>query len=296
MIQAPMTERGTAFRSLGSQRRLEQRSLSRTSTDALRLGQPRSAICSAAAKSTRVLFATIALLLFVFATRAQVSQSAFDAANKLYEQNKFAEAASAYEKLLQNGQASEALYFNWGNALFKAGQIGRAIAAYQQAEHLSPRDADVRANLQFARNQVQGPTLLPDRLSNWLGRLSLNEWTWLASAALWIWLLLLAAAQWRPGLKPTLRAPGLWAGMATLILCVLLGMAVYSERVIPRAVVIAQETTARQAPLEESQNAFTLHDGAEVQILDRKDQWLQVQTDPRRTGWVRRENLLLKSG
>ena len=238
---------------------------------------------------------TMALLLFAFATQAQISQSAFDAANKLYEQNKFAEAASAYEKLLQNGQASEALYFNWGNALFKAGQIGRAIAAYQQAERLSPRDADVRANLQFARNQVQGPTLLPDRLSKWLGKLSLNEWTWLACAALWIWLLLLTAAQWRPSLKTTLRTPGVWAGVATVILCALLGMALYSEQVIPRAIVIAQETTARQAPLEESQSAFTLHDGAEVQILDRKDQWLQVQTDPRRTGWVRRENLLLKS-
>jgi tetratricopeptide (TPR) repeat protein len=237
-----------------------------------------------------------ALLLFAFATHAQISQSAFDAANKLYEQNKFSEAASAYEKLLQNGQASEALYFNWGNSLFKSGQIGRAIAAYRQAERLSPRDADVRANLQFARNQVQGPSLLPDRLSNWLAKLSLNEWAGLASAALWTWLLFLTAAQWRPSLKMTLRTPAVWAGIATLILCALLGMALYSERGISRGIVIAQETTVRQAPLEESQSAFTLHDGAEVQILDRKDQWLQVQTDPRRTGWVRRENLLLKSG
>ncbi|HEU0039111.1 MAG TPA: tetratricopeptide repeat protein, partial [Verrucomicrobiae bacterium] len=71
--------------------------------------------------------------------------SAFDAANRLYEQSKFAEAASAYEKLVQNGAVSPALCFNLGNAFFKASQVGRAIAAYRQAERLTPRDPDVRA-------------------------------------------------------------------------------------------------------------------------------------------------------
>ena len=41
---------------------------------------------------------------------------------------------------------------------------------------------DVRANLQFARNQVQGPTRRPGRVEGWLGTLSLNEWMALAAA------------------------------------------------------------------------------------------------------------------
>ena len=75
----------------------------------------------------------------------------FDTANKLYEEGKFAEAAAAYESLVQSRQVSAALYFNLGNAWFKSGQIGRAIAAYRQAEQMTPRDPDLRANLQFAR-------------------------------------------------------------------------------------------------------------------------------------------------
>lgn len=223
---------------------------------------------------------------------AEISAAAFDAANKLYEQGKFAEAAKGYEKLLQTGQASEAIYFNLGNALFKTGQIGRAIATYDQAQQLAPRDPDVRANLQFARNQVQGPTLVPKKLRRWLGKLRLDEWTWLASAAIWLWLWLLTLVQWRPALKPALRSLMVGLGAIAAMLCACFGAAFYSACFTHRAIVVAPEAVVRQAPLEESQSAFTLHDGAELQILDQKDQWLQVRADPRRIGWLRRESVL----
>ena len=75
------------------------------------------------------------------------------------------------------------MLFNWGNALFKSGQLGRAIAVYRRAEALSPRDPDLRANLQFARNSVTGGAgARPDRWRHWLNRWTLNEWT--ASAAI----------------------------------------------------------------------------------------------------------------
>src|SRR5262245_41102750 len=124
---------------------------------------------------------------------SQSGDSAFESANRLYEQGKFTEAASAYQKLVQSGYASTAVYFNLGNAFFKAGQIGQAVAAYRQAERISPRDPDLRANLQFARNQIQGPTLGIPAWQRWLGKLSLNEWTLLAAGAVWVWFLLLIA-------------------------------------------------------------------------------------------------------
>src|SRR5262245_50565847 len=102
-----------------------------------------------------------ALALLFLSSAHAASESAgppFDSANLLYEQGKFAEAASAYQSLLKSGRTSAAVYYNLGNAFFKAGQIGRAIAAYARAEQITPRDPDLRANLQFARNQVQGPT------------------------------------------------------------------------------------------------------------------------------------------
>ena len=63
----------------------------------------------------------------------------FAAANKLYAEGEFAEASSAYDAILKTGAQSPALLFNAGNAEFKAGHLGKAIAAYRQAELLAPR-------------------------------------------------------------------------------------------------------------------------------------------------------------
>ena len=83
----------------------------------------------------------------------------FSTANKLYAEGKFADAANTYENILKTGAQSPALLFNDANAEFKAGNLGRAITAYRRAALLAPRDTEIRANLQFVRNQVQGPAV-----------------------------------------------------------------------------------------------------------------------------------------
>jgi tetratricopeptide (TPR) repeat protein len=230
-----------------------------------------------------------------FCSRADLSASAFESANKLYEEGKFAEAAAAYESLVQSRQVSAALYFNLGNAWFKSGQIGRAIAAYRQAEQITPRDPDLRANLQFARNQTPAPTLSPSRWHRWLGRLTLNEWTVLAAVALWLWLLLLAILQWRPNLRLVLRAYVFSLAVLAALLCACAAAALQETRFTRAAIVITHEATVRYGPLAESPAAFTVHDGAELRVLDQKDEWLQVSGGPRRTGWLRRDQTLLPS-
>jgi tetratricopeptide (TPR) repeat protein len=219
--------------------------------------------------------------------------AAFDSANKLYEEGKYSEAASAYEALVQSGQCSAAIYFNLGNAFFKSGQIGRAIAAYRHAQQLAPRDPDLRANLQFARNQTPGPSLLPGRWERWLGRLSLNEWTVLAAGAVWLWLILLAMLQWRPALRPGLRTYVISLGVLAGLLCACTGASLCETRYHAIAIVTARETAVRYTPLPEAATAFTVADGAELRVMDQKDEWLQVNAGPRRTGWLRRDQVLI---
>ncbi len=238
------------------------------------------------------LFLLLAALVPLCA-RADLSTSAFESANKLYEEGKFAEAAVAYQGLVQSGQVSAPLYFNLGNAWFKSGQIGRAIAAYRQAEQITPRDPDLRANLQFARNQTPSPTLSPSRWQRWLGRLTLNEWTVMAAVALWLWLLLLAILQWRPMLKPMLRNYVLCLAVLVALLCACAAAALRETRFTRMAIVIAGEATIRYGPLTESPAAFTVHDGAELRVLDQKDEWLQVSAGPGRIGWLRRDQTLI---
>jgi len=224
-----------------------------------------------------------------------IQASAFDDANKLYYEGKFSDAAAAYEKLTHSGMASPALYFNLGNARFKSGQIGRAISAYKEAERFTPRDPDLRANLQFARNQAQGPTLKLDPVQRLLTRLTLNEWTLLASGSIWVLLVLLSVCQWRPAWSRSLRGFLVLWFIVSLVFCGCLGAALYQDFSNPSGVVIAAQAVVRNGPLEESKNAFTLQDGSEVRVLDRKENWLLITTDPQRMGWLRREQVLLGS-
>src|SRR5262249_54460599 len=146
-------------------------------------------------------------------------------------------------------EGSVAVYFNLGNAWFKSGQLGRAIAAYRQAERLNPRDPDVRANLQFARNQAQGPTLVPNRWFQWLHKLTLNEWTMLAACALWLSLLLFTAVQWRPAWKSHLRGWLALAALGTAISCSCLGLALHRAYSSPTAI-ITHDAIVQQGPVE----------------------------------------------
>lgn len=236
----------------------------------------------------RWLLFLLAVVVWIFTGGAKAADfsAAFNAANKLYAEGKFTAAAAGYEKILQASQVSPALHFNYGNAEFKSGNLGRAIAAYRRAAQLAPRDAEVRANLEFARNQVSGPTRRESRWANWLGTLTLNEWTALAVAAFWLTFALLAARQLRPALKPALRSLTLGAVMAALLAGAGLGVNAALHFSRQTVVIVAPDATARSGPFDEAQSAFTAHNGAELAVLDRRNDWLQVTDGSGRIGWL----------
>jgi tetratricopeptide (TPR) repeat protein len=236
-----------------------------------------------------ILPAMAAVWIFTGSAMATDVSAEFNAANKLYAEGKFAEAADTYERILQSGAVSPALYFNYGNAEFKSGNLGRAIAAYHRAAQLAPRDAEVQANLDFARNQVQGPMLREShwsRIAGRLGVLTLNEWTELAVVTFWLMFILLVARQIRPSFKTVLGGLTRLAVVVAILSCACLGVnaAIHFSKQI--AVVVAQNATARSGPFDEAQNAFTVHDGAELAVVDQKNGWLEVTDGSGRIGWL----------
>jgi len=59
------------------------------------------------------------------------------------------------------------------------------------------------------------------------------------------------------------------------------------------AIVTVSEASVRNGPFDESPSAFTARDGAELRVLDHKDDWLQVTDGTRRVGWVKRDAALV---
>jgi tetratricopeptide (TPR) repeat protein len=212
----------------------------------------------------------------------------FEEANKLYAQGSFPQAAAAYQQLTKSGRVAPAVLYNEGNAWFKAGNLGRAIAAYHRALALDPRDPDTLANLQFARDRVTAPSVPPGRLARGFARLTVNEWTALGCGAVWLCFGLLAAGEFWTAGRSRLRAYALWVGLVAVALLVCLAVAVRFANA-PRAVVVTPEAVVRTSPFEEAPSAFTLRDGAEFPVLDTKDGWLQLGDGPKRTGWIKAE-------
>ncbi len=241
------------------------------------------------------LFWLLPALMLVFSTvHAADVTGGFETANKLYEGGRYADALAAYDRLLETGGASEALLFNRGNALFKLGQFGRAIESYRLAQQLAPRDPELRANLQFVRTRARGGAPYPSpRWRGWLDSLSLNEWTALTAAAFWVLFLLLALVQWRRELRTRLRPGIVAAALAALLLAAGLGIELNANYFTRSAIVTAGETDIRNGPFDEAPSIYKVRDGAELTVLDRKDNWLQIADSADRIGWVRLDQVLL---
>ena len=90
-------------------------------------------------------------------------------------------------------------------------------------------------------------------------------------------------------LVAALRNWTLLAGATTLVLAIAVALAFVQNPGRTTVIVAARETTVRTGPFDEAPSAFTANDGAELRLLDRKDEWLQVTDGTRRIGWVKRD-------
>ena len=222
---------------------------------------------------------------------------AFDAANKLYEQGRFAEAVPGYQQLIDAGAGSATVYFNLGNAYYKTGQIGRSIAAYRQAERLAPREPNIQFNLNFARKRVAiGEPPARPFLDRILGALTLDEWTALAAAAVWVTFLLLALGELREASRHWARRYALITGAAILLLGAAVAGAAIQRFRPSEAVVAVPEALVRSGPLEEAKVLHHFRDGTEVRWLDQKRvadaaTWFQVRNSSGQLGWVKDDQL-----
>ena len=232
------------------------------------------------------ILALLVALIFAGNVFAADIATDFSAANRLYAEGKFSDAAKSYETILQAGAQSPVLLFNAGNAEFKSGHLGKAIIAYRRAELLAPRDTDTRANLAFVRNQVQGATTRESFWWNWFGSLTLNEGAVLTAVLFWLTFALFAVRQIHPLLVPKLKSATRILVALTIFSATVLGLQAANYFSSATAVVITDNVTARSGPFDDAQSVFTARDGAELSVLDRRDGWVQVANGAGKIGWL----------
>lgn len=85
-------------------------------------------------------------------------EAEYNIANSLYKQKKYEEAATEYDKLLQQNKDSKTradLYHNLGNSQIMAQQFDKAIESYKNSLRLRPDDEDTRYNLSYALEKLK---------------------------------------------------------------------------------------------------------------------------------------------
>lgn len=240
---------------------------------------------------------TILFLLFgmitVFVTAATPAEQ-YEAANRLYKEKKYNEAAQAYEALLKSGAVSSEVYFNLGNTYYKSGQVSKAILNFERAKVLNPADDDIQFNLRLAYSGTVDkiepiPLLFYQRWwQSFLHLLTPSGWGTVAIGLIWLTLAIAIYYLFAP--TPEAKRNSFLSAL-TFFLFSLLGFFISfaSENGLNNkngAIVIETSAYIKSSPEEKSTNLFLLHEGTKVEILKESEGWKQIRIANGNVGWV----------
>lgn len=215
----------------------------------------------------------------------------FDSAQSAFEQARtaddFRKSAAAFEQLADSGMRCGAVYYNLGNAYMRAGERGRAIAAYRQAQPFMPSDPRLEANLAYAQGIENGGTRRPlaEHVLFWQNWISYHAKARIGLFCGAITLLLAVVAIFHPR---HLRAATIGALAVTLLVAVSVAYDWHRFDHVERGVIVTPDTVARKGNMQTYEPAFTepLPEGTEFRITDRRGSWLRIRLPEGGEGWI----------
>jgi hypothetical protein len=219
----------------------------------------------------------------------------FFRANNAYRDERYREAISEYESLIQSGLRGANILYNLGNAYLKIGNKGKALLYYERAFRLNPRDADIKSNLQFARTLVEGDTR--EYSKNWYERiflflrgfLSVDEMVSVVSASYFLVIIALALSILFKPYKRIFYYAAIFSLVIFIVSLPSFIIGVYDQEFQEKAVIMAEKVDARFEPNDDATTHFKLHEGSVVKIARSQGQWYQVQRYDGKTGWLKGE-------
>ncbi len=237
-------------------------------------------------------------LFILFSTMSAVAQeeSLFSEGNRLYAEGAFELALEQYEKVLQQGEASSALYFNLGNTAFKLDQLGQSLRYYKKSLKLDPRDPELKYNIRLLESQLKDQiTPIPQNrllqtywkfVRSW----SLDHWTRFFLIVYGLLFIFLIAHLLMRSLKKVLLRLILVNGIGCVViaLCFVGSISLYNQT---NAIILSKEVPARFGPSETDALAFTLHEGTQCQLLSEKEEWAQIKLADGKIAWLPKKDL-----
>lgn len=249
------------------------------------------------------MYQKLVLFFVLFTTLLSTAQNEklFDQATTAYNAGEYKEAIGFYTDILNNGEHSAAVYFNLGNAHYKLNDIANSIYYYEKALLLSPNDKEIKTNLSYAENMtIDAVGTLPETglsklYKNITGKLTFDQWAYVAVGAMFLFVLLYIAFY-----NFNYSARKRWAFIGSLVALFFCIVAVVFAFIQQRdfeakqpAIIFAEESIIKAEPNEASPQVFLLHAGTKVNVTESLNSWNKITLADGKTGWIRQQDLKL---
>jgi tetratricopeptide (TPR) repeat protein len=234
------------------------------------------------------------LYILIFISQISLAQTAFETGNQFYQKENYQAAINSYESILNSGKHSAEVYFNLGNCYYKLNKVAPAIYNFEKALLLNPNDKDIQTNLDFARKttiddikvvpKVGFQKLIQDVTSKY----HYDTWAWITVTLAFVFLLFFVGYYFS---QTTLLKRVFFIGMFLFLLAIVVSVssAIYEKNHYENekpAIVFAEITTVKSEPKNSSPDAFVLHEGAKVYVLESIANWKKIELTDETTGWI----------
>lgn len=232
--------------------------------------------------------------LFLLITQTFWAQSAFEKGNAFYQKGNYQEAISSYENIVKSGEESAEVYFNLGNCYYKLNKVAPAVYNFEKALSLSPCDSEIQNNLAFAKKMAIDEIVETPRVGfskiivDFTSTYHYDTWGWMA--ILFSVLFLIGFVVYYFSNSTSLKRV-FFSGMILFLLFLLISIfsGFYEKNRVNNdrpAIVFADVISVKSEPNASAQNAFTLHAGTKVIVLEELGSYRKIQLADLKEGWI----------
>lgn len=241
----------------------------------------------------------ITALLLSCSLHAATTDELWDRGNAAYIRGDYHASANHYDSIATQGSESYKLYYNMGNAYFKANKIGKAMLNYNRAMRLRPTDADIKYNIAVANQYVKDKIepvpqfFLITWISNLRKSLSSNAWATMSLIALLIGFA--GSALYLLSGRLSLRKTGFFISlfMAAMFFVSSVFAAKGRNEIInsSEAIVMRSAVPVKSAPNATGKDIFVLHEGTKVSVISTLDNWCEISVADGNKGWIEQSSI-----
>jgi tetratricopeptide (TPR) repeat protein len=241
-------------------------------------------------------------LLYIILLTSHVffAQKGFENGNALYQKGKYQEAIKAYETELAANKQSAELYFNIGNCYYKLNKVAPSIYNYEKALLLNPDDTEIQNNLKFAQKLQIDDIKTVEKvgfnkvIQDFTNTFNYNTWGGITVGLSILFLLCFVGYYFS---QITVSKRLFFVGMFSVLLLLLVSVAaaIFEKNQFNNdqpAIVFSEVASVKSEPKVGAADAFMLHEGTKVYIVETLDNWNKIQLTDGNEGWI--ENNAIK--